>query len=103
MSIKCIIVDRDLGCRDKLRVMLSQYPFISVCAAFESNAEAARFALLGVRAIFSDSPFDELLNSTARGAALPSPVWGGEGGGVLSSLFCCVRRGRGIGYCRLKK
>jgi hypothetical protein len=81
MSIKCIIVVRDLECRDKLRVMLSQYPFISVCAAFESNAEAARFALPGIRAIFSDSPFDELLNSTARGAALPSPVGGGGGGG----------------------
>jgi DNA-binding LytR/AlgR family response regulator len=87
MSIKCIIVVRDLECRDKLRVMLSQYPFINVCAAFESNAEAARFALPGVRAIFSDSPFDELLNSTARGAALPSPVWGVRGAGCSPPFF----------------
>ena len=65
MMIECCIIDRDPECRNQLRVLLSQYPFIHVGAAYESNAAASQFSLSEVHAIFSDSPRDELFKSVA--------------------------------------
>ena len=102
MMIECCIIDRDPECRNRLRVLLSQYPFIRVAAAYESNAAASQFSLSEVHAIFSDTPRDELFKSVApNGVKAPPPTQTHTGGRF--SLFCCDRRGRGIGPCRIEK
>ena len=105
--IECYIIDRDLESRNQLRVLLSQYPFIHVGAAYESNAAASQFSLSEVHAIFSDSPRDELFKSVAPNvvelAPAPPPPPHTQGQGGRSSLFCCDRRGWGIGPCRIEK
>ena len=105
--IECCIIDRDPECRNQLRGLLSQYPFIRVAAAHEFNAAASQFSLSEVHAIFSDSPRDELFKSAAPNGVKPppplppSPPHTHMGGRF--SLFCCDRRGRGIGPCRIEK
>ena len=99
--IECCIIDRDPECRNQLRGLLSQYPFIRVAAAHEFNAAASQFSLSEVHAIFSDTPRDELFKSVAPNRVKAPPPQTHTGGRF--SLFCCDRRGRGIGPCRIEK
>ena len=69
--IKSLIIDRDPKERNRLLGLLSQYPFIDVCAAFESNEEARQFPLKEIHAIFSDSSRDELMKGLASNAVPP--------------------------------
>jgi DNA-binding LytR/AlgR family response regulator len=69
--IKSLIIDHDLKERNRLRGFLSQYPFINVCAAFESNEEACQFPLKDIHAIFSDSSRDKLMKGLASHAEPP--------------------------------
>ena len=101
MMIECCIIDRDPECRNQLRGLLSQYPFIRVAAAHEFNAAASQFSLSEVHAIFSDTPRDELFKSVAPNRVKAPPSQTHTGGRF--SLFCCDRRGRGIGPCRIEK
>ena len=74
MMIECCIIDRDPECRNQLRGMLSQYPFIRVAAAHEFNAAASQFSLSEVHAIFSDTPRDELFKSVAPNRVKAPPT-----------------------------
>ena len=78
--IECCIIDRDPECRNQLRGMLSQYPFIRVAAAHEFNAAASQFSLSEVHAIFSDTPRDELFKSVAPNRVKPPPHRHTQGG-----------------------
>ena len=80
MMIECCIIDRDPKSRNQLRVLLSQYPFIRVAAAYEFNAAASQFSLSEVHAIFSDTPRDELFKSVAPNGVKAPPHRHTQGG-----------------------